>query len=256
MDPKYLKTIRKILLIVCGVLLLAAAAVFIVRFTESKKDEKITEEKNQQDQFSYSSYKFNEAGKIDPESVNLEDYVPIQQFGKFYVFDNSAFLEQALEETYIMNIDNEYYINNKCYSCDFDEKEHYYFFGKDENSLMFCLKIGSRWDKTEWLVRKDFRVPRINLNRVSEIIAIGNLEAKSLLSKSLDNSDLYRINADSASKVTDRKIINQCAERYKDGEFVYDEEFDFIAEAKGNSLSGYVLAGFENSSLYQCIGVY
>ena len=99
-------------------------------------------------------------------------------------------------------------------------------------------------------------MPRINLNRVSEIITVGNVEAKELLSKSLDNSDLYRINADTAVKITDKKIINQCAKNYKEGTFVYDENFDFIADKKEKTLSGYVLAGFENSNLYQCIGVY
>ncbi len=256
MNPMYIKKIRKILYIVCAVLVLIAAAFSVFRFVQEKKDEKLTEEKNLQNRFSYSSYRFNEAGKIDPAKVNLEDYVSLKQFGQFYIFDNSEFLEQALESTYVSVIDNGYYINNKCFSCDLGENWHCLFFGNDENYLPFYLKISSDWSRTEWYVRKDFSIPKANLNRVSEIIVVSNTEAKTLPSNSVENSDLYRINTESTIKATDRKIINQCVACYKKNSFVYDESFDFVTEAKENSQSGFILAGFENSNVYQCIGVY
>lgn len=256
MDPKYLKKLRKILLIVCGVLILAAAAVFIVRFAEGKKDEKITEEKNNQSKYSYSSYEFNEVGELDPSEVNLDEYVSVKQYGRFYLLDNSEFLKQALESTYVTVIDNEYYIDNKCFSCNLNSSEHYYFFGNDKNNLQFYLKVGSGWDKTEWFVKKDYVPPTVKLNRVSEIIVVSSNDTKELLSKSLDNSDLHRINTEGALKITDREIINQCITCFKKEKYVYDDSFEVITEAKEKSLCGYVLAAFDNSCVYQCIGAY
>lgn len=257
MNPKYIKTIKKVLIIVCAVLVLAAVVITAFRFIESKKDDRITEEKNKQDRYSQVSYRLNEVGELYASDVNLADYEPVSQFGQFYVLDNSELLEQSLEFTYNTAVDNEYFVDNRCFSCEFDGKSHYFFFGEDEDNLPFYLKISSKWDKSEWYVRKDFIPPTAKLNRVSEIIVISESAAEELLSKSLGNSDLRRINADEMLKITDKDKIKQCVSRYQNGKYAYDEKFDSsIAEAKEKTMCGYILAGFENSNVYQCIGVY
>lgn len=257
MNPKHQKLIKKILIIVCCTLIAAAAAVFIISRVEEKKDAAITEEQDNQTKFSYSSYKLNETGSVNYSEINLDDYVPISEFGEFYLADNDEMFERALELTYISEIDYSYYINNECYSCEIEGSDHYYFFGKDKEHLMFYLKINEKWDISEWYVRSDFSVPSAKLNTVNEIVIVSTNEAEDLLSNSLGNTDLRRIDKESAITITDKEIVDKYIKQYKEGSYVLNETFDEnIKAAKEKSDRGFILASFENSDVLQCIGVY
>lgn len=257
MNPKYQKLIKRILIILCGLLIVAAAVVSVLRYVEEKKDTEITDEKNNQTKFSYYSYDFNEIGSVDYKDINLDDYVPLTQFGEFYLADNDEMFERALELTYISEIDYSYYINNECYSCEIEGNDHYYFFGKDKDNLMFYLKINEKWDISEWYVRSDFAVPTAKLNRVNGIVIVSTNEAEDLLSNSLENTDLRRINTEDAINITDKETVKKYVKHYKEGTYIFNESFDGnIKTAKEDSMCGYVLASFENSEVLQCIGVY
>lgn len=257
MNPKYIKKIKKILLISGCVLVVAAAVVFAIRYLDEKKENEITEEKNNQTQFSYSSYKFNEVGSVDYSEINLDDYVPLSQFGEFYLADNDEMFERALELTYISEIDYSYYIDNNCYSCEIDDDYHYYFFGKDTDHLMFYLKINEKWDISKWYVRTDFTVPNAKLSIVDKIVIVSTNETEDLLSNSLSNNDLRRIDTESAITITDEDTVDRYVKHYKEGTYVFNETFDDgIEKAKEDSLCGFVLVSFKNSDVLQCIGVY
>lgn len=256
MNPMLVKKIRKVLFIVCGVMVAAAAVIFLIRFIGTKLDNKKLEEKKNELKYSYSSYEFNSSGPVTPSEVNPVGYIPLKQLGDFFIADNALMLEQSLELTYNASIDYGYYIDNRCYSYEPGDGYHYAFFGKDKTSLPFYLKISNEWDKAEWYVKPDFTPPSASVSRVEKILLVSRDSSSKLLSNSLRNHDLRRIDERDAIVITDESKIHDYVNRYKDGVYVFNETFEDIATAKSASSCGYILAAFENSNIYQCIGTY
>lgn len=253
MDPKM---VRDILAVICSILIVAAAAVSVFKYISIKKENQGLEEKSNQSKFSAEYYEMNIAGEITPDKVNLESYISLKQFGEFFINENPMMLEQAARLTFNSNVDNKFFIKNNCYSCEMGDENHYYFFGDDEKSLVFYLKISKEWDKSEWFVLESFFAPDVTYDLVDKIMIIETDAARGLPSRSLSAKDLRRINADGLASTTDPAAIAKYISRYNDGVYVFTDSFDEIKKAKESSGSGYVLASFKNHNLYQCIGTY
>ena len=251
-----MKTVRKILLILCGILLLAAVAVSVLKYISVQKENQALEEKSYQSKFSAEYYEMDVAGEISPDKVSLGSYVPLKEYGEFFINDKSDMLEQTIELTYNSNVDNKFFIKNKCYSCKINDENHYYFFGNNEDNLAFYLKFSKDWDRSEWYVLKSFFVPDVRYDAVDEILIIKTDAARGLPSRSLSAKDLRRISSVGLASTTDKTAINNYVARYNDGVYVFTDYFDEIKKAKESSESGYVLASFKNYNLYQCIGIY
>ena len=252
-DPRM---VRDILAVVCSVLIVVAAAISVFKYISAKKENQALEEQSNQSRFSAEYYEMNIAGEVSPDKVNLGNYMPVKQFGEFFINDNHKMLEQAAELTYNSNVDNKFFIKNNCYSCEINDENHYYFFGNDENSLAFYLKFSKEWDTSEWFVLKNFLTPDVRYDSVDKIMIIKTDTARGLPSRSLSAKDLRRINADSLASTTDKAAIDRYLSRYNDGVYVFTDYFDEVKKAKESSESGYVLASFKNYNLYQCIGTY
>lgn len=253
-----IKIIRRILIVACGILLLAAAAFTVSRHFSTQKENQALEEKRKQSQYSADYYEMNIVGEISPDEVNFANYIPVKQFGDFFINDNAKMLEQTVELTYNSNVDNKYFIKNNCYSCKTDDEAHYYFFGNDEKSLPFYLKISKNWDISEWYVLENFRLPDVRFDIADSIIIIKNDTARGLPSRSLSSKNLCRINDnDALASVSDNAVIDRYLARYNEEVYVFtDVTFDEIKTALESSESGYVLVSFKNFNLYQCIGTY
>lgn len=228
----------------------------IIRFIDTKKEEAEFEKNNSLPKFSYESYKFNEIGTLDPKEVNLGSYIPLNESDSFFLNENTEMLNQAMELTFISTFDYDYFIDNTCFSCDFNVSDHYYFFGKDKSYLPFYLKINKTWDIAEWYILKDFAVPTVNVKKVSSIIIVDSLAPSQLLSNSLETFDLRRIETGNAVTITDSKIIWNYIDKYINKAYVFNEKDEEIAAVKEKHDCGYVLASFEGSSLLQCIGTF
>ena len=252
-----LKKIGKTLLIICGILILTAVGVTVFRYISNQKENQALEEKRKQTQYSADYYELNIAGEISPDEINFANYVPMKQFGEFFINDNSKMLEQAAELTYNSNVDNKYFIKNHCYSCKTDDEAHYYFFGNDESSLPFYLKISKNWDISEWYVLENFRVPDVRFDMADSIYVFKNYTARGLPSRSLSSKDLRRINADDAlASVSDNAVTDRYIARYNESAYVFNDTYDEVKKALESSECGYVLVSFKNYNLYQCIGTY
>ena len=251
-----IKIVGKILAVICGILILAAAGITVFRHLSTQKENQALEEKRKQSQYSVDYYKLNVAGEISPDDVNLNNYISVKQFGEFFINDNSEMLEQTAELTYNTHVDNKYFIKNNCYSCNIDDMAHYYFFGNDEKNIPFCLKISKEWDKSEWLVLRNFRVPDVRFDKADGLMVIKSYMANGLPSRSLSAKDLCRINDDGLAFTDDSSVIDRYIERYNEGAYVFTSTFDEVEKALESSDSGYVLVSFKNYNLYQCIGTY
>lgn len=248
--------LKKPLLIITAIVIAAAAIITVIRFIDNKKEQKAFEVNNAKPKFSHESYRFGEAGALDPSEVNLSDYIPLKEFGSFFLSDDAEMLRQAMELTYVSVFDYKYFIDNNCYSYDNGGKNHYYFFGSDKTYLPFYLKISENWGVAQWYVLKDYAVPTVNVKKIKSIIIVDALAPTELLSNSLETFDLHRIDTKNAVIIEDEKEIREYLEKYNNKIYVFNDKTEGIAKAKENSDSGYVLASFENSSILQCIGAY
>lgn len=250
------KKLKKTLLIVSIVFVVAAAAVTVWRFTDVKSDNRKLSENKQSKTDAAVLYDFEEAGALNLPESKLREYITLGQFGDFYVSDNEQMLVQAIEQTFVSAMDCKYYIDNRCYSCGFDDGYQYRFFGTDENNLPFYLKISGDGKSAQWYVKNGLSVPYVGKDKVSEIILLKTSDVQTMTFHSADDSDLRRINPDDGISVTDKDVIDKYIMRYSNGNYVFDDKLDDIKKAKENSDCGYVLAHFENSNIYQCIGSY
>ncbi len=251
------KQTKRMLAVVCCALLAVAAVISVFKIVGIKNKNETLEQKKQETKYTIDSFRLNIKGEINPKSVNIGDYISLQDFEEFYVADNSLMLEQMLELTYNSEMNYDYYIDNSCYSCKVDSEEgNFFFFGKDESYLPFYLKIDTKCTNCQWFVRADYVPPTVNTDKVEKILIIDGLTADKLPSNILENKDLPRLNTEKLLTVTDKKTVEDFVERYRNEVYVFTEKYDEIKEAKAKSMGGYVLAVFDSENVYQCIGTY
>ncbi len=250
------KKLKKTLVIVCIVLVAVAAAVTVWRTIDIKADNSQLKKEKESKTDAALLYDFEEAGTLNLSEDELKKYIPLEQYGNFYASDNEEMLLQAIEQTFVSAVDCKYYINNHCFTCNFGDGYQYRFFGKDETDLPFYLRISPDGKITQWFIRNGYIVPFVEKDVVSEIVLLKTADVSSLGSHSADGFDLRRINPSDGIIIKDKSVIKEYITRYNDENYVFDDRLDDIKAAKEKSDSGYVLAGFGNGSIYQCIGAY
>lgn len=255
--PFSIDNYKKIIIIVALVMLAIVVGIFAVKQVVKNKDQKEFEAKSSEVRYSAADFGLEEAGTISPDNVNFGNYISLEEYGAFYDFDNQKMLQQTIEKTYnTEGLDYEYFIGSKCYSCDVSGNEHYYFFGSDESSLYFYLKINEKFNEAEWFVRSDFTPPEAERNRIVRLHIVDRNDVASPMSKSLLGNGLQIVGGSDGIVVDDEETIEKYTEFYNNENYVFGDTLDEIKEAKENSDCGFVLAEFENQNVYQCIGTY
>lgn len=251
------KQTKRTLITICCVLIVVAAIIAVAKVISIEKENETLEQKRQETRYTIDSFQLNIKGEINPKSVDIKDYIPLQNYDDFYIADNSLMTEQMLELTYNSEMDYDYYVDNSCYSCKVDSEEgHFFFFGKDESNLPFYLKINSKCTNCQWFVKCTYLPPTVSTDGVSEILFVDGLLTDRLPSNILENKDLPRLDTDKVLKITDSDTINKYLERYKNEVYVFTDKDENVKKAKEKSMSGFVLAAFESENVYQCIGTY
>lgn len=133
-------------------------------------------------------------------------------------------------------------------------------FGTDESHINFILNIKyADEDDDQWYIRKDYQIPSVEKDDVSELILIDDYSINYCSSQSRQTKshpcfkrvDVYG----SGKEITDRAVIQKCLKQYRQKDYDFSElknDFDYGSEAG----MYFVLAAFENDSLYQCIGYF
>ncbi|MCQ2471433.1 MAG: hypothetical protein MJ147_05285 [Clostridia bacterium] len=148
-----------------------------------------------------------------------------------------------------------YYVKNEdCYSHkSYDEKK--FFFGTDNRDLQLCAKFTDGYSEAHWYAREDYTVPSVDKNRIEKIIVAGVDCAESDLAKSgFGCFATVKNDKSNTESVTNEDTITTCVESFGDGQY----NLSGITLPRPKTPSDYyiVLAAFEDSAAYQCLGFF
>ncbi|MCQ2480192.1 MAG: hypothetical protein MJ120_06070, partial [Clostridia bacterium] len=90
------KQTKRTLITICCALLLVAAVIAVAKVISIEKKNEHLEQKKQETKYTIDSFQLDIKGEINPKSVKLQDYMPLQDYDDFYIADNSLMTEQML----------------------------------------------------------------------------------------------------------------------------------------------------------------
>lgn len=189
--------------------------------------------------------------------IDFEQFEPLADDRKFYL--NGP-------ETDDPDISlNKYYLDSTqgFYKINYPEDPNYNkeldcLFGTDESHINFILNIKYADEEDEqWYVRKGYHIPSVEKDKISKVILIDDYNINNdPHTKTKSHPEFKRVEVlGSGYEIADRAVINKCLEQYKKKDYDFSElknEFNL----DGNQEKYFVLAAFENDSLYQCIGYF
>ncbi len=147
-----------------------------------------------------------------------------------------------------------YYIDKQeCYSVkDYNNKQ--FFFGPNERDAQLSVRFIKGFDDSEWYIRNDYELPDVGKDEIQRIVIVGisNLESE-------DPDDELRCVSfgDEGSNVEyihNKDKIDECVAKFQSGNY-YFEDLEVCAPAEKSDYY-LVLAEFEDSVVYQCLGYF
>lgn len=147
-----------------------------------------------------------------------------------------------------------YYIDKQeCYSVkDYNNKQ--FFFGPNERDAQLSVRFIKGFDDSEWFIRNDYTLPDIKIEEIQRIVIVGisNLESE-------DPDDELRCvsfgdEGGNVEYIHNRDKIDECVSKFQSGNY-YFEDLKVCAPAEKSDYY-LVLAQFEDSVVYQCLGYF
>lgn len=247
-----MKTVKKVMIIsIISILALAIIAFVIFEFTlvlpwaENLQKQGIQEHISRYELSNYMTLK---------KEVDFSSFEPLADNNQFYLNgieaeNDGIYLEKYYLDNCLMYSDKTKPDKINPDEIDYEELPGYYYFGTDENNLNFCLCVKDNYNGDQWYIRKNYTIPEIGKNKVKSLKIVPSGAKQPY---ALNHCDFTRIDTSSAVEITDENLISQCVQAYQKGQY----RFEFLSEyADANEdCCFFVLAEFENDSLYQSIG--
>lgn len=206
------------------------------------------EEYTQNIQVEYKLYP-NDQIHLNIDIVN--DYVAINEmtFGGTSFADVNENWYDFNDGTYCMY--NKYYVNNNvCIEEKSTDEAYRYYFGTDIQTPDLIFEVSSDYSNQRWLVKKQYQFPEVGYNKVKNILFIPMEHENYMDAFSPDK--LQRLNQTAAVCVENEDLKEKIINDYLAENFDYDYISSYgIVDTTTEYL---VLAEFENSVVFQCIG--
>ena len=251
------KVVIAVFIILCiGFAAFIAIAVFFVYLESS--DTSTTDQKfYTRESTSYGIGIYDDS--IWKTDIDFEQFEPLADDREFYLNGPETDNPEISLNKYYLDSKQGFYkvseINDKNYYKELD-----CLFGTDESHINFILTLKYESEVyDQWYIRKGYHIPSVEKDNVAKLIFIDNYrinEYNNPLYKTKSHPVFKRVEVSGSGKeITDRAVINKCLEQYKKKNYDFSElKNDFNLD--GNNEQYFVLAAFENDSLYQCIGYF
>ena len=182
---------------------------------------------------------------VDAGTVNLENYVSIKTLkinGKSFADYNEGMSEEY--HSY-----NRYYVDNVGIQ-ETNEKLNRYFYGKDYENPDFIFEVSEDYGNNEWFLRKGYKFPSVGQDEVTELLLIDSEHVKERRIESV----LQRIDiTKTAHVIEDETVKEQVLEQFLSGDCMFYESVSSYTHPD-KPAQYLILAKFENSVVYQCVG--
>ena len=146
-----------------------------------------------------------------------------------------------------------YYIDSDCcYSLkSYDNKK--FFFGPNDRDLQMCVKFVNGFSDARWHAREDYTLPDIKKERIKRLLVVGENSVNSdLLQGGISCFSIVENDKGNAEYIYKRELIQSCVSQFENGN--YDLSSLNLCTPPNESDYYLVLAEFEDSVVYQCLG--
>lgn len=195
-------------------------------------------------------YKLYPSDQIHLNFEVFDDYININEttFGGRSFIDMNENWCDFDDDAYCQY--NKYYVNNnECIEETITDDAYRYYFGIDIKFPELIFEVASDYSKKEWLVRKQYQFPKVGSESIKNILLISTEHVGYMHTV---HNGLCRLNYSAAIVVEDETLKDKIINDYLVENFDYDYISSYgIVDTTTEYL---VLAEFENSVVFQCIG--
>lgn len=182
---------------------------------------------------------------VDAGTVNLENYVSI----KTLKFNGKSFADynEGMSEEY--HYYNRYYVDNVGLQ-EINADLNRYLYGADSANPDFVFDVSKDYKSNEWLIRKDYELPSVGKDEVTELLLIDSEHVKDRKIESV----VQRIDiTKTAHVIEDEAVKKQVIDQFLSGDCMFYESVRSYTHTE-KPAQYLILAKFENSVIYQCVG--
>lgn len=182
---------------------------------------------------------------VDAGTVNLENYVSIKTLN----FNGKSFADynEGMSEEYYSY--NRYYVDNVGLQ-EINDDLNRYLYGANSANPDFVFDVSKDYKSNGWLIRKDYELPSVGKDEVTELLLIDSEHVKDRQIESV----MQRIDiTKTAHVIEDEAVKEQVLEQYLSGDCMFYESVRLYTHPE-KPKQYLILAKFEDSVIYQCVG--
>lgn len=245
-----MKKAIKIIILSAVLIAIALGIIYVIMIAFADETSSVT-------QHTLEEYQLDIVGKID-SSVNIDGFSDLNDYSlnsEKMNPDGQKFGNMCeLSGTYY-----KYYVENSFYSSDTETDDYYcYFCGGSPEKLSFGYYIEKDYRSAYWYIADEYKIPNVYDNKITEI---------TIIDKVIDDTMIPRVKTSDAVRITDSETINKCKAQFEKTEYgffdsqtmqyVRDADYDFLKNSFecNPSVEYLVLAKFDNSGIYQLLGI-
>ena len=192
-----------------------------------------------------AKYHLTVSDTIDAGTVNLENYVNIKTL-KFNGKSFANYNEGTSEEYHSYN---RYYVDNVGLQ-EINADLNRYLYGADSANPDFVFDVSKDYKSNGWLIRKDYELPSVGKDEVTELLLIDSEHVKDRKIESV----IQRIDiTKTAHVIEDEAVKKQVIDQFLSGDCMFYESVRSYTHPE-KPAQYLILAKFENSVIYQCVG--